>query len=449
MLSLILSLAFWPGIMIWDSGRQYAQALTGVFDDWHPPLMEAIWRLFIPWLAGPGPMLLLQLALYGAALGALAQRSWRNGRAREAVWIASTGLFPPTALLLATIIKDALMAALLLAAFALISGADGRKFWRIAGALLAVLASCLRFNAFLAALPLLVLAMPARWMQTRGRAALALACATALLLLAMPAANRLLRAEHSGVELSLVIYDLGGITAMSGQDAFPPIAGVTNPVAVNQTCYSTERWDTYSWWVDPVCPIRFETVRAAFASSHRNPEVAWGTQILRHPVAYAGHRLAHWNIDTQFLTRAPVERWIVSASDPNDGNFQVAPNPVNRAVAWAVRALNATPLGWPCCWVALAFALLLLGARLSDNRAMLALAASALLYDLGYGVLSVASELRYYCWPMMATLIALVLFAGCWRRTPAALRPGGAAQFLAITPLVLVSLLGLGWRLAG
>src|SRR5689334_18062448 len=98
--------------MIWDSGRQYAQALSGQFDDWHPPLMEWVWRLFLPLIPGPGPMLALQLGIYGAALGFLVHRSWRRGHRRQAAWLAATSLFPPTLLLMATIIKDSLMAAI-------------------------------------------------------------------------------------------------------------------------------------------------------------------------------------------------------------------------------------------------------------------------------------------------------------------------------------------------
>jgi hypothetical protein len=165
--------------------------------------------------------------------------------------------------------------------------------------------------------------------------------------------------------------------------------------------------------------------------------------ILSHPLAYAAHRLDHWNIATQFMTRTIGERWIISASDPNDWGFRVAPNPVNRFVTAAVWAVNATPLGWPCWWVALSFGLVVLGRR---SPPVLALAGSAFLYSLGYAVFSVASELRYYCWPMMACLIAAVMFARHWRDMPADLRPGWMGQVMAITPLLLVTVLGLSWR---
>jgi hypothetical protein len=445
-----LSLSFWPGIMAWDSGRQYAQALSGQFDDWHPPLMEWFWRCFIPLMPGPLPMLILQLGIYGAALGFLAYRSWQSGHRQQAAWLAATGLFPPTLLLMATIIKDSLMAAILLAAFVLLGRFrdTGNRLSGFIGVALILIASCLRFNAFLAGLPLLTMAMPTGWTRHRRRAALVIAGATALLLLTMPVVNRLLEAKRSGVELSLVIFDLGGITAHGGGNAFPPLA-VKNPIAVNQSCYLAERWDSYSWWVDPLCPIQFASVSSAFARQGINPELFWIKAIAAHPLAYAAHRLDHWNIASRFLVRKTSERWITSASDPNDWGFRVAPNLGNRIVTSAVRAANSTPFGWPCWWLALSFGLVMLGRRLPHSRQLLALAGSALLYGLGYSLFSVAAELRYYCWPMMATLIATVLFVGQWRETPTPLRPGAVHQALAAAPLVLVTLFGLGWRWLG
>jgi hypothetical protein len=445
-----LSLSFWPGIMVWDSGHQYAQALSGQFDDWHPPLMGWIWRLFFPLMAGPVPMLVLQLVLYGAGLGFLAHRAWRHGHGQQAAWLAATALFPPTLLLMATIIKDSLMAAMLLAAFATLCHFrdSGNRLSRATGIVLILIASCLRFNAFLAGIPLVLLALPDRRAAHRGRAALAMAGAAGLLLLAMPMANRLLRAQHSGVELSLVIFDLGGITAHGGGNVFPPMA-IIDPVSVNDDCYIAERWDSYSWWVDPTCPMDFKTVRAAFAAQHINPGLFWIRAIVIHPVAYATHRLSHWNIASQFLVSETTDRWITSASDPNEWDFRVAPNLANRLVSTAVRALNATPFGWPCWWLAFGFGLVTLGCRLALPRLLVALAGSAFLYALGYVPLSVASELRYYCWPFMATLIATVLFVGRWRETPVALRPGRMQQALAAAPLAVITVLGLGWRWLG
>jgi hypothetical protein len=248
--------------------------------------------------------------------------------------------------------------------------------------------------------------------------------------------------------LSLVIYDLAGITAHGGGDAFPPLP-IPNIVEVNRGCYDAEKWDAYAWWVDKPCAIQFAMVRGAFAARHIQPELFWVQAIAAHPIAYAQHRLAHWNVDSQFLVRQTPERWIVSANDPNEWGFRIAPNIANRLVIAAVWAIHATPLGWPCWWLALAFAVAVLGRSLPGSRPVVALADSAFLYGLGYAVFGVASELRYYCWTMMAAAIASVMVLRCWRDTPAPQRPKALQHILAATPLLLVTLLGLGWRWLG
>jgi len=51
--------------------EQVEHIKRGEFDDWHPPLMEWIWRQFLPIAHGPAPMLTLQLIFYAAGLGLL------------------------------------------------------------------------------------------------------------------------------------------------------------------------------------------------------------------------------------------------------------------------------------------------------------------------------------------------------------------------------------------
>ncbi|MGN6123827.1 MAG: hypothetical protein ACTHOJ_12825, partial [Sphingomonas oligoaromativorans] len=76
----------WPGIAAYDTVKQYEQALAGVYDDWHPPVMAWLWsRLLALHLDGTGPMLALQLALFWAGLGLLGAALARSG-ARRAAW---------------------------------------------------------------------------------------------------------------------------------------------------------------------------------------------------------------------------------------------------------------------------------------------------------------------------------------------------------------------------
>ena len=398
--------AFWPGVMVWDAIRQYRQALSGHYDDWHPPAMNWLWRQLGVVAAGPAPMLVVQAALYWGGFALLAGASWRAGRPGLAAAIAACALLPVPYLLVGTVLKDSLMAGGLVFAAGLIAvrRPGGRVVGVLAAAMLIVTAT-LRFNAVPACLPLAAMLAPPAWRRRwPPLGAVMLGCAV-MLAAALPLANRALHAERSGVELSLVTYDLGGITRFAGVDAFPP-AGVTDPVAVNARCYTPVSWDVYAWWGPTPCPIGFEKVRDSFAARGTSPTAWWLRQIMAHPIAYAEHRLAHadrnlrlWVHDTDLPT-------LSLASDPNPWGYRLRPSRLRDAIAAVAVGSLGTPLGWPICWLAVAAACLVLRPR--GPGLAVPLAWSAALYALSYVPLSVASEVRYHDWTMIAAALAAV-----------------------------------------
>ena len=444
-----ISLVYWPGLVTYDGLRQYDQAVSGQFDDWHPPMMEWIWRWLVPLAHGPAPMLVLQLLLYGAGMAGLAVWAWRRGRPGLGMAICATTLLPLPAALMGEVLKDCLMAGALTAAASLaLLGLGDRherhRGLRLAALVLVVFAATLRFNAFLAGVPLiLVLAGPRCWVSW-WRMGVAALLATVLLLAAMPLANRALGARHSDVELSLVIFDLAGITTHTGHDVFPPL-GVANAAPVISRCYSPVKWDTYSWWVDPLCPISFDRVRAAVHARQISPYGYLARQIAAHPLAYVEHRLTHWNIATRFLVKDMVDRPVQRETAPNDVGFKVSSGPLLATVDSVAMTVGLGPLGWPCCYIALALGLVLASGSLPQRLAIRMLAGSALLYGLGYVVFSVASELRYYLWTMIATAIALMIMLSDLRTLPTAARKRPVV--LALAPLVVVLGAASLWRL--
>jgi len=432
------SLAYWPGLVTWDSLRQYDQALSGDFDDWHPPAMEWVWRQLLPLAHGPAPMLLLQLGLYALGFALLIAAM---GRGRRALAIGCIALLPLPVALMATIIKDSLMAGALLSAAGLCALADrrtaGQGAMRPAAFALLLFASTLRFNALFATLPLALWSLPEAWRRRPARLAAGGAVMLALLAAAMPVANRLTGAKPSGVELSLIIFDLGGITFHSRADQFPPV-GVADAVAVNRHCYTPVKWDSYAWWVDEPCPIGFEQVRDAFARGRIEPHLFWLGAILHDPFAYAAHRLAHWNVETRLLASDSVDRPVQVAAPPNEWGFAVSPNPIVRAVDWLACRSGETPIGWPCVWIAAMIGLLWAGGLGFPARVM---AWSALLYALGYAPLGVAAELRYYLWTMLAGAVALVLGVADWRG------PASRGRWMRlVAPPLAVAVIAAGFR---
>jgi hypothetical protein len=439
--------AYWPGQMTWDSIRQYDQALSGDFDDWHPPAMEWLWRRLLPVAQGPAPMLAVQLALYRGGMALWIVWAVRAGKRRLAMMVALGAMLPVAVVLMATIIKDSLMAGLLVLASGILAAIPERgRWWARGPALLLLLAAAtLRFNALPACLPLAVALLPRTWRSSRPRFAGSTLLCAILLVAALPLANRAIGAKPSGVGLSLVIFDLGGITYHSGVDTFPPLPGIADPVAVNRHCYSPVKWDPYSWWVDAPCPIGFANVGAAFAARGESPYRHWLGAVLSHPLAYAAHRLAHFNINSRFLVHDWVSRPVQDRIPPNDWGFRLTPGTsltwFDRAARWSA----LTPLGWPIWWMALALGALILAPGLPSRRLIVPLGLSGLLYGLGYLPASVAEELRYHLWTMLAALLAALLVAD---DVMAGTTMRRRRVMLAAAPLVIVTILGTAWRIA-
>ncbi|WP_256325767.1 hypothetical protein [Sphingomonas sp. YR710] len=446
--AMIQARAYWPGIMIYDAIRQYGQALSGHFDDWHPPAFEWLWRRLLPIASGPTPMLVLQILLYWSGFALLASWAMRGRRPWLAFGIAACATLPIPFALLGAVLKDSLMAGLLLTVTGLLAWSQSEdkqqahNLTRIAALLLLLCAATLRFNAFFAGLPLALALMPAGW-RSRPRRFVMVALALLIpLLLAPPFVNRALRAERSGVELSLIIYDLGGITRYSGVDVFPPL-GIADPVAVNARCYSSVNWDPYAWWGPAPCPIGFDLIRARLKASGESPYRLWVQAIAAHPIAYAEHRLGHFNANTHFLIDHDAQRAIPAQSDPNPWNQQVPPNRLFGIID-SIALWSATwPIGWPICWIALALGTLAVAPSLPSRRIIIPLAASSAAYGLGYLLVSVASETRYHLWTMSAAAIAAVIAAADMAIAPVARRrllPG-------LAPLMIVTVLGCAWRI--
>jgi hypothetical protein len=436
--------AYWPGVMIWDSIRQYGQALSGHYDDWHPPALQWLWRQFLPLAHGPAPMLLLQLTLFWGGLGLIAAWAWREGRVVTAIALLLSGFMPLTFALMGIIIKDSLMAGLLVCAMALRAWHKrAPRHWLAAMIVaLVLLAATLRFNAFLAGAPLLASLLPERLTRGPIRKGLAMAIISLPLLMVLPLVTQALHAEKSDVSLSLVIYDLGGITEQSGINQFPP-QPVADPVEVNHRCYTPVRWDYYAWWTDAPCPIGFDSLRKTFQARDEKPHLVWLRAIATHPLAWAEHRARHFNQSSAFLVTHFATRPVFAETDPNIWGFAVKRD---RALALADRLaieVVETPFGWPICWIALAFGLLIIAPGLPSRAIVSPLALSSFAYGGGYFVFGVASEMRYYLWTIVAALIAVIIAAGDIR--------GGAdigkfRRLSALLPILLVLLAAIGVR---
>jgi hypothetical protein len=412
----LVAWAYWPGVMIDDARWQYQQAVDNAYEDWHPPLMAWIWHMLIPLRAGPAPMLLLQLGLYWSGIGLIGTYMFRRGRKWFGIAAALGGWIPASLALLGSVTKDSLMTGSLLLAVGLLlwTRGIGNRTARVAlgvGAMLALLfASALRVNAFFACTPLAVALVPSRFTRTPLRLILTASLAAAVFAAIPWVIARGLNAEDTDAQLSLIIFDLGGITEDSGTNQFPDLH-VANSVAVNHRCYDPAQWDSYSTWAIKPCPLGFDAFQSLVDEGDTDPRMIWLRAISSHPIAYVEHRLAYFNLSTWFLVSGGPDFTAWKQSVPNPWNFQVRQTTVLKAIDGAANAGGQTPFGWPIFWIAIALAIVVASRVGRLDRIATSIAVSAFVYGAGYAIVGVATGMRYYMWAISGAAIAAVLAA--------------------------------------
>ncbi len=401
---------FYPGTWNNDSVSQYAEAQSGRYTDWHPPIMAYVWSLLLPMIDGTGGMLLLQLVLHWLGFWAVSDALARQGRSRAAWWMLFAGAFPLFIIFNGDTWKDVQMASAWISAFGLtyrertIRNASRYRVALLVG-LLAIYGVLLRTNAVFAFGPLLLyLTLGAK----RPRAAPLLAAVLGITLAAIPLSaivNRgILSATDSGSIRSLQLFDLAGIAYRSGDiSTFFAVTGLGNQTL--ERCYTSYWWDGFSQW---------GTCREAWQGldqhSNRSLTRLWLESILEHPGAYLNHRLRHLNSSLLFLVPAKHYRY---AEPKTASEYAESERTTLRLIIGDVITKNF--LLWPVVWLIAGIAALglLVGAdgRSDSVWGARLLLLSAILYSMGYGVVGVATGLRYHYWSVMACLTALIISA--------------------------------------
>lgn len=412
-----------------------------MYEDWHPPVMAVLWSAFIrAGATGTAPMLLLQLALFHGGIALAVAATGGTVRAQALRLVACWVVLAVPLSWMAEVIKDAQTAAALTMATGIVAWfrlRHGRvpPAAAAAAAMLLVYAMLLRQNAVFAVVPLA--AALAGWGGVRSLAGRTLLLGAGVLIAigASSAINhRVFDARPTRVERTLPLFDLAGIAHFAGLPTIPGLPAADWARAEARHCYTVFYWDSLG------DADKCGTVAETLAFGDRTGDTImrdWAAAIVAHPLAYARHRLGHWNTNLRFLV--PWGEPVAAApagSEPNRYHIGLFRSAAMRWLAPVGQAAAASPLGWPVVWLAASAGLwwTAAGTARSPRRDMgLALGVSATLMILSFAVVSIASDLRYHLWSMIAATLGWMLLGldGTPRR-----RVAGSAAGVAVVAAV-------------
>jgi hypothetical protein len=405
---------FYPGFMIWDSTWQLEQVITGDVVNAHPPVMVYLWGLAHRIHAGPGGMLALQSAGYWLGLGLCVGAVVRSPAWRVALLLA-LGFFPPVFGIVASVLKDSGALAALLMGFGLLLQARRRGRWLAAAAVpFSFYALAVRFNNVLTVFPLLWLLsdalLPARSRVRRAGAFAGLLVA----MLAGTFALNTLGVERRAYYAAVPLWDLAWISIRTQQLLVPSVA-ITNPdldLARLEKIVRPFRCD-YMRVYDIYTGEASQDIEYTQLSGEEANEIiaAWLGGMVRHPFAYASHRLRV--AQRLFFEPDPVFVHLMQNKASYPLPFRFSERPGYREWKRVFEASAKSILCRPWIYTVIAGLVWALSwrGRSDGARFARAVAASGLLSVLPLLALAPSADFRYAVWLVAAAPLSALLLA--------------------------------------
>lgn len=424
LLSAIIIVVFFPGVMTPDSEAILKQARTLQLTDWHPPVMALIWRYLDAIVRGPLLMLVSQALLYAWGTAKLCTEAFPAINRRIPWWTLMFvfGLFPPAMALIGVIWKDVWMSGFLLLALGYLSAMPGKPSGQsrlrafIALACCCVLATAFRHNAVSATAGLLAggsyfLLEPrhGHWIR------LLLACAAGLLLagvfwLASGIFTRLTTAP-SHPTTSILLHDIAGMIVNAsnpeGEASYllirhPAVSSRPKDLFMNQLRQSYKPEDANGILrTSRRINVPFDVV--VYDRNHNATAVksAWRGLLRRNPAAYLTHR---WNAFRCLLQLCDRQAW---ATRSYVLNSQYLGTETSSAIQAKLRRtlLNPglvrmySPALWLCLCLVSAIMSLLLGKGRDSLPFFMGLSALGLAFSLFFTV--PIESYRYMHWVVL------------------------------------------------
>nr|VFK11750.1 MAG: hypothetical protein BECKLPF1236B_GA0070989_102412 [Candidatus Kentron sp. LPFa] len=438
LLSVYMSLsAFYPGVYTPDSGEQLYQALEGRYTDWHPPLMAWVWSILIGLTDSFTSLFFAHhiiLLLAGFAwIGFFA----RLGFSRLALLVPLLLASPLLTNFSGVVWKDVgyafsmLLAAGILANFTL---SKRLTFFGIFSIFcLLVYAYGVRMNGVFAVFPLLY-AMFFIVVKQKRRAisplriyflAGSLAIFSVFLIVSgiFYFKDKIIDAEKSYAFQYVQLYDIAGISAISGGDYFPEYIKSFKGYDIEKikNGYGHGSANNLIYSVEPLLPLSNDSL------SQTELKSSWLASILHEPLAYLEHRWAVFSflmekkLYSQERVQSNEDRMsLFKRTNVNTDKINVvgvdfpgylsSRRFINKTHSYALGSIIYS--GW--FWLSILIVQMVSCAFLEKSPfrfVLFTIALSGVLYILPYFVVSPASSFRYLYWGSISGAFGVLIVA--------------------------------------
>ncbi len=422
--------ALFPGIYVYDSLVQLKEAESGIFSDWHPPLMSWMWSVLLRTTALTESYFFFQIFLLSSAatvwfiiLLTCSKSHWP--------FVALAILSPIWLLISGVIVKDAVMAYSLLLGFGLVILAQVQQknrwiYYPLAFALIFISIN-FRQNSLPASFPLIYLIVseiPALKKRIPVCAALTIFVALILFTTGKIINYEYIKPSKCYIQQALFFHDLSFLKKSGGLQ-------VEIPDSFKTIHYSEENL-SQSWKSQSSVSLFFEHDNASPPLKFVGNEVetknlfnVWLISIWNNPLKYIQHRLLVFNSflwSKGFYQSENEKLWQDFNLDHLHPKFSLLGSAlIDHVLSRSTLFLaEFTPFFYPGFWfLALIVIIVFCSFKVCSDeiyRMPIALSTSGFLYFAVYFLIAPHCEFRYVYWSVIAGIFSFALmFRGCFQ----------------------------------
>jgi hypothetical protein len=431
LLFLLTVTAFFPGEMSPDSYQQLGQALTGLYNDFHAPIMSAFWRLLLHFWGNPGVLFFFHNLCYWSFWCLLSAFAFEDWKAKLSV--LGLAALPPLWSQVIVVWKDTELSICLLGAYLMVylaQSGDEKKRGLVRYYVPLVLAcvfifysTAVRLNALPALIPLVwygAVSKGGKFFSLRTVARVGLVLALSFFAVHLFNYN-LLKAKKYYLFQAGEAFDIVGILAGTGNTGIIPVYwNKLNPSTTPESLianYDPENKATLGAGLSPFDLVPITTDAAQLKELREK----WLGAIRAYPGAYLRHRWAAFNGLIRIGKRESYYPFHLVRDEEKEGVRETG-DPFLRVrlkyyfwffgnsfffKGWFYLLVSTLIVGWN---------LLLPGPWTAEKKASICSAGSAFLYGCGYFFYVWNADFRYLYPTVTLCFFSIVMLASDWAK---------------------------------